>query len=212
MWVVAGIYFLVGLGIVATVNSPIISLIWLLLWPCIANYLYYKKALTGAYRAIKKPDTEENYLRQGGVSKAAVWVGIGVTITLSMMAGNYVSRQFLEKYGEDLADVLPGSGSQVNRDGTILDVATSKSETAKTSLTLSTLATSLKILIVTEESTLDSSEVQGFLDSVNEGKFEDGWGQKIRVIEEVDRYVLYSAGPDTSYQTDDDILQPVNIR
>ena len=128
----------------------------------------------------------------------------------SVMISNYVTSKFLAEYGEQLSEVLPGSGSQTRGDGSILeDISTSTPELAKTSRKLSGLATSIKILLVTDDSQENRQAVSTVIDQMIAGEVLDGWGSAIRVEQQVDQYVLLSAGPDQTFKTDDDVLQTI---
>ena len=216
MWGVAAFYMIVVTSMTTmTMSSPgsVFSLIWLILWPCAANWLYYRKAVAGIHRVVENPEMEDDYFRRGGVSKGMVWVGVVIMIILSLWEGNYLARQFVEEYAEDITGVLPGSGTQVTRDGSVINV-TPQSEPGlvKSSLTLSYLAATLKLLTVAKGDVDNNAAVTEFIERLNQGKYTDGWGNEILVTQEVDRYVLFSAGPDRTYNTGDDILQAVNLR
>ena len=213
MWGLAGFYIIVGTSLTTITSSPGFSLVWLLVWPCTANYLYYRKAAAGIHRVVENPGMEVDYLRRGGVSKGAVWVGVVIMMILFWWVGNHVARQLVEEYGEDIKGVLPGSGSQMNRDGSVMELTpNSEAELVESSLTLSYLAASLKLLIVAQGRADNNTAVTEFIERLNQGKYYDGWGNEILLTQEVDRYVLFSAGPDQTYGTGDDILQAVNLR
>ncbi len=216
MWGMAALYIIVGSAITnLTGNSPgaIFSLIWLIFWPCVANWLYYRKVIAGIHRVLENPGLEDDCLRSAGVSKGMVWMGVVIMIVLSLWAGNHLARQFAEEYKEELAGVLPGSGTQVTRDGDIVNVnPQSGSGLVESSLTLSYLATTLKLLMVAKGDMDNNASVTEFIEKLGRGEYTDGWGNEILVTQEVDRYVLSSAGPDQTHGTGDDILQAVNLR
>ncbi len=216
MWGVATFYLVVGTGLtlIAPIgSSPIFSLLWLFFWPCVANWLYYRKAVSGVHRVAEHPEMKHDYLSAGGVSKGMVWVGVVIMLILSLWMGNHLARQFVEEYGEEIAEVLPGSGTQVTRDGAVVNVtAQSGSGLVESSLTLSYLAATLKLLTVVKGNVDNHAAVTGFIEKMNQGEYTDGWGNEILVTQEVDRYVLFSAGPDQTYGTGDDILQAVELR
>ena len=125
MWGLAALYMIVGTSMTTmTMSSPgsAFSLIWLIFWPCTANWLYYRKAVAGIHRVVENPEMEDDYVSRGGVSKGMVWVGVVIMIVFSLWAGNHLARQFVEEYGEDITGVLPGSGTQVTRDGAVINV------------------------------------------------------------------------------------------
>jgi len=216
MWGVATFYLAVGTGLTLMMpGSPgsIFSLFWLFFWPCVANWLYYRKAVFGVYRVMEHPEMKNDYMAGGGVSKGMVWVGVVVMIVLSLWMGNHLARQFVEQYGADIAEVLPGSGTQFTRDGAVVRVTPqSGASLAESSLTLSYLAATLKLLMVAKGNVDNDAAVTGFIEKLNQGEFTDGWGNEILVTQEVNRYVLFSAGPDQTYGSGDDILQAVDLR
>lgn len=216
MWGMAALYMVVGTSMTTmTMSGPgsIFSLIWLIFWPCTANWLYYRKAVSGIHRVVENPEMKGDYVSRGGVSKGMVWVGVVIMMVLSLWAGNHLARQFVEEYGEEIAGVLPGSGTQVTRDGAVIHVTPqSGSGLVESSLTLSYLATTLKLLTVRSGDADNNAAVTEFIERLNQGEYTDGWGNEILVSQEVDRYVLFSAGPDQTYGTGDDILQTVSLR
>ncbi len=216
MWGIAALYMIVGTSMTTmTMSGPgsIFSLIWLIFWPCVANWLYYRKAVSGIHRVVENPGMEDDYLSRGGVSKGMVWVGVVIMIVLSLWAGNHLARQFVEEYGEEITGLLPGSGTQVTRDGAVIHVTSqSGPRLVESSLTLSYLATTLKLLTVAKGNVDNNAAVTRFIEKLNQGEYTDGWGNEILVTQEVGRYVLFSAGPDQTYGTGDDILQTVSLR
>ena len=216
MWGMAALYMIVGAAMTTLAASgpgTIFSLIWLIFWPCVANWLYYKKAIATVHQAMETPEMADHYLRRGGVSKGMVWVGVIVMTVLSIWTGNHLARQFVEQYGEDIAGLLSGSGTQTTRDGEVIRITRqSGSGLVESSFTLSYLATNLKLLIAARGDAGNNAAVNEFIEKLNRGSYTDGWGNEIRITQEVDRYVLFSAGPDQTYGTGDDILQLVDLR
>jgi hypothetical protein len=212
MWIWAGVHMLGGIGMMFLISPGPVYLIWALIWPVSANYLYFRIAASTAILAREAPDFEEKFLDKGGVSKVAVWGGVLVAMFASIMISNYVTSKFLAEYGDQLIDVLPGSGSQTRGDGSLLeDVSSSSSELAKTSRKLSGLATSIKILLVTDKSKTNQEAISAFINQLIAGEVLDGWGSAIRVEQHTDQYILLSAGPDQKFKTDDDVLQTIKI-
>jgi hypothetical protein len=212
MWIWAGVHMLGGIAMMFLVNPGPVYLIWVFIWPVTANYLYFRIAASTAILAREAPDFKDKFLDKGGVSKAAVWGGVLVAMFASVMISNYVTSKFLAEYGDQIIDVLPGSGSQTRGDGSLLeDISSSSSELAKTSRKLSGLATSIKILLVTDKSKTNQEAISTFVNQLIAGEVLDGWGSAIRVEQHVDQYILLSAGPDQAFKTDDDILQTIQI-
>ncbi len=216
MWRWAIIHALGGVGLMLWVSPGFVYLVWVFIWPLLANYLYFRVAATAVNQVMEDPQAEQHYLDKGGVSKRAVWGGILIAMVSVMLVSHYATTRFLAEYGEQIKDVLPGSGTQIRGDGSILKDVADKSRLARTSLILSSLATSFKILLLTDnarhtQSTQTQPVISIFIERLNAGGINDGWGSEIRIEEQVDRYVLISAGPDQIFKTDDDVLQPIII-
>ena len=210
MWLWAGAYLSIGLGLSLFIQPGLVYILWALVWPLTANYIYFRK-VAAAVQNVSSGQAEIEYLKSaGGVSKAAVWCGIGLILLVSAMTSNYLTERFIKMYGEDIKEVLPGSGSQIRGDGSIIvDDTNGDSKLGITSLKLSYLGTSLKILLVKNENNESEQAISLFENQFFEKKIKDAWGQPVILVQEVDRYVLQSAGPDMQVDTDDDILQPV---
>ena len=213
MWVWAALNVLGGAGLMLWASPGPVYLVWVLIWPVLANYLYFRAAATAANQAMEHPQAEQHYLNKGGVSKRAVWGGVAIALVSTMLVSNYVATRFLQQYGEQIKDVLPGSGTQMRGDGSMLKDVAEKATLARTSLILSGLATTLKILLLTDNAQPTQSQpvISMFIDRLNAGEINDGWGGAIRIEQHVDRYVLISAGPDRIFKTGDDVLQPIII-
>ncbi len=212
MWVWAAVYVLGGSILTIAIQPGLVSLVWLLAWPLAANYIYFRHATAQVVLARDNPDEESLYLGRGGVSRKAVMVGILVLLLLSSLVSNYFTSQFMEKYGEQMREVLPGSGSQYRGDGTALGNIDQNSNLDKTSLKLSGLATSLKILLVTDEEDQNKAIIKKYFERLDKGDVVDAWNQTIRASQQTSQYLLISAGPDQKFETDDDLIQPINLR
>ncbi len=211
MWIWAGLY-VVGTGLMMTANSAIISLIWLFAWPLCANYIYYRHAISSVRTCSETPHQSAAIFHTGGVSRIAVWVGIILCIGLSSLLTQHFIRQFMESYGEYVADVLPGSGSQIRGDGTPAgEIDSTDGKLSNTSLTLSYLATSLKVILVNQEQSQSSGALNIFMEKLKNNGVKDGWGTPVYVVKGKDRFDLVSAGPDGARNTDDDLVQPVPL-
>ena len=211
LWLWAAAYMVVGAGIMMLPRPGLPSLIWLLVWPLAANYIYYRQAIACTRKAIADPENKTSYMNRGGVSKVAVWGGIVVAMFYSIMTSNYLAQKFMDQYGEHIQEVLPGSGSQTRGDGSpVGNLEGAERKLSATSLSLSILGTSLKVLLVNNESVDSQEALKGFFDKIDKGEVTDAWGVPVIINAEVERYVLKSAGPDKAFDTNDDILQPVS--
>ena len=172
MWVYAAIYVVGGMVLALYTPSILITLGWMFLWPCIANYLYFKQAAGAAQAAIAKPGSDKTLAKSGGVSRLAVVLGIVFTMVVSSM--------------------------------------TSNSPAGRTSLTMSYLASSLKLLLVADENNKNQQAINDFVATLENGEIKDGWGNSIQIETEPSEYLLRSAGPDGNFRTGDDLVQSVS--
>ena len=212
LWLYAALYVVGAMGIAILIQPPdLLLLIWVFIWPIIINYLYYRTAVQQSKLALRHPAKERQYLNKGGVSKAALGIGIVAVLVSSVFTSNFLTTRFLEKYGHHLEDVLPGAGTQRRGDGSVAKIDSDQNNRlSKTSLRLSIHATSLKIILVSEDSDARSQQLRKFIEKFNGGQVPDAWGKPILIEDQVDKYMLISAGPDKAYETDDDLLQPVS--
>lgn len=216
IWLWAGLYLVIGAVLMTIANPGIISLVWLLVWPMSANYLYYRYVISAVRTSLEDRGVDRtslaSHFRQGGVSRAAVWFGVILCIGLSSLLTQHFTRQFMESYGEYVEDVLPGSGSQIRGDGSaLIETDPNDRKLSNTSLTLSYLATSLKVILVNQKGSNPSQSLDVFLSKIRDNGVKDSWGTSIYYTEERDRYNLISAGPDGAKNTDDDLIQPVPL-
>ncbi len=212
LWIWAVVYVLGGAALMMLLPPGPISLVWLFAWPLSANYIYYRQAIANARAAMQAPEQEAQYLDKGGVSRFAVWIGLLVMIVVSVATSNYVTTRFMQEYGEYIKDTLPGSGTQIRGDGSAMgEISAANTPLSKTSLTLSYLGTSLKILLVSSKARENPDSIRQFVDQLNTDNVKDGWGQAIHIIEEPGKYLLISAGPDGAFDSEDDVIQPVII-
>jgi hypothetical protein len=211
LWLWAAGYMVVGAGIMMLPRPALPSLVWLIIWPLTANYIYYRQSITCSHKAMADPKHETAYMNRGGVSKLAVWGGIIIAMFYSVMTSNYLVQKFMDQYGEHIQEVLPGSGSQTRGDGSAVgNLEGADGKFSASSLTLSYLATSLKVLMVNQDSVDSQEALKGFLGKIENREISDGWGVPVVIDVEVERYILKSAGPDKAFDTDDDILQPIS--
>ena len=213
MWLWAALQTVGGIGLLLWLQSGSIYLVWKCIWAVLANFLYFKMAVTRINWTLDNPKYGQ-YLAKGGVSKRAVLSGVLIALLSSVLISNYMVAQFLDEYGEQIEDVLPASGSQIRGNGLSLERVVTEPKLARTSLILSVLATSIKILLIKSNERHvppTQSVMDAFVEQLNAREINDGWGSMIRIEQHVDRYVLLSAGPDQVFKTDDDVQQPVTI-
>jgi hypothetical protein len=212
MWLWAIVYLLGGTALMMFLPPGPVSLVWLFAWPLAANYIYFRRAILNAKAAMQQPELEAACLNKGGVSKRAVWAGLMLAVVISITTSNYITARIMEEFGEHIQETLPGSGTQIRGDGTaVVEISGTKTSLSRTSLTLSYLGTSLKIMLVSSKTRENPDTVGRFIEKINTDKVKDGWGQEIRIVAEPTRYLLVSAGPDGAFDSEDDVIQPVNF-
>ena len=212
MWLWAIVYLLGGTALMMFLQPGPVSLVWLFAWPLAANYIYFRRAILNAKAAMQQPELEAAHLNKGGVSKRAVWAGLMLAVVISITTSNYITARIMEEFGEHIQETLPGSGTQIRGDGTALvKIPGTKTSLSRTSLTLSYLGTSLKIMLVSSKTRENPDTVGRFIEKLNTDNVKDGWGQAIRIVAEPTRYLLVSAGPDGAFDSEDDVIQPVNF-
>ena len=212
LWAWAIFYIAAGTAMMLVVSPGLFHLLWMLVWPLCANYIYFRKVAAATIAAREHPDMEDRIYATGGVSRLAVWIGTTAVLVSFLLSINSMTARFMEEYGDEIRGVGPGSGTQLRRDGTaFVAPGDGQSELAKTSLVLSTLAVYLKVLLSANQDGGGSTAISGFLEKLENENVTDSWGNRIHVEERVDSYMLISAGPDGILGNDDDILQPVSI-
>ena len=210
LWFLAGVNLILSLCLSLFVQPGVLYLLWALAWPMAANYLYFRVASSRVQWAILEPGYAAQLDGLGGVSRPAAGLGVIIFIFAVILTSNHLADRFIEQYGDQIQEVLPDSGAQIRGDGSALEnIVDRQSKLALTSLKLSYLGTSLKILLLAEDNPENRDKIVQFERQFTNQRIADSWGQPLRLEQEVERYVLKSAGPDRTFNTDDDILQLV---
>jgi hypothetical protein len=115
-----------------------------------------------------------------------IWVFIWPVTANYLYFRIAASTAILAREAPDFKDKFLDKG-----DGSLLeDISSSSSELAKTSRKLSGLATSIKILLVTDKSKTNQEAISTFVNQLIAGEVLDGWGSAIRVEQHVDQYII----------------------
>lgn len=229
LWHWAGAHLLGGLFLVNTFEPGPIYLAWAFVWPAIANYLYFRYALSrlfGAGGAVDdvllyseddRIDPEHLYAeagRIGGVSRAAVAVGLLFVLLSSMAFNHLITERVLERAGiSDNSELLPGPGLVQRGDGAAIDDADALSPRGvRTLAKLNLIAAAMRGAAF--ERILDDPELTLTIVQrmVEQRKIADGWGTVIAVRRDASGQVaLVSAGADGVFDTADDILRYIDF-
>jgi hypothetical protein len=216
MWALAAIN-LVGALFLMLLTPP--SWLWMmysLLWPLTAHYLYYRHI--GGHirkvRSLSREDRSQYLAEKGGVSRAAMWIGIAVSIGASTFTSNIMMNELMGRY-EEMFGSLPGEQpylEQMRGDGSVLEsVGDPDSSLAVTSRVLSTLANGIKMIVAAGNDELIENTINGLIEKSENEEIRDAWGSPVEVKHESNRLVFLSPGPDGRAKTDDDILHMVNL-
>ena len=238
LWLWAGVNIAGGLILAQIVKPGIVYLMWTLIWPLTANYLYFRHAcnrVSGRDNAEHLDDNRADDSRaddsraddsraddsraddsradSGGVSRAAVWLGLIIMFLFSVALNNILTERMMEQYSGQVGDVLPGAGAHHRGDGSIIEEGADLAPRVTTTLAiLNTIAGTLK-LAASEKALDDSQLALSVLQRIIEQKqVKDAWGTVISLRRDATGEVrLISAGPDGSFDTDDDILQYIRF-
>ncbi|MGI9311469.1 MAG: hypothetical protein ACR2P7_08055, partial [bacterium] len=217
LWLWAAVNLIGGIVLALTVRPGFVYLAWALFWPLSANYLYFRHARRCVRARIDDDNDDDattpiDALRAGGVSRAAVGVGMMVIFLVSAGLNNVLQNQLLERYSERIGAATPGPGSQQRGDGSVIEnLETIEPQVAKTAAALGALSVAFR-LSLDDAAAGDGDDALGaaLLDFAQR-RVRDSWGNAIAVNRDADRIALVSAGPDGRFGSDDDILQYIPL-
>ena len=189
LWRWAGVHLAGGIVLALLFDPGFVYLAWAILWPLIANYLYFRHArncvLAGG-----------DFAARGGVSRGALGVGVLLMMVLSWALNSHLADNMLERYAERAGEVLPGPGTRQRGDGSAIDDLTAlDSKTAKTVAELGVLAVSLKL--AASQRGLDDNQLalSVFQRALARKIIRDPWGNQIALRETAaGQIALISAG------------------
>lgn len=225
LWRWAGLHLLGGLLLVVIVEPGLVYLLWALVWPLTANYLYYRHVRRRVFGASGEPPPSgadrggdvdvdpDGGAAGGGVSRAAVGVGLMLVFLSSMAFNHLITERVLERHSGATGDFRPGPGTRQRGDGSSIEEGAALSpQAAKTLTTLNIIATALKAAAsarALDDPALALSVVRRI---VEQRQFKDAWGTAVAVRRDATgQVVLASAGPDRQFGNDDDILQYIHF-
>ena len=212
MWLWAGVNMAGGVVLALLFEPGIIYLAWAFLWPLVTNYLYFRHARNRVFNATSN-DERANLDSRGGVSWGAVWLGLVVVFLLSMALNDLISQRMLERYSDRINQIVPAPGTQQRGDGSVIDDLTMfEPGTADTVKKLGVLAATLKLAASGKGAEDSQLALSVFERIIEQKKIDDAWGNKIALRRDASgQVVLISAGPDGRFNSEDDILQYIQI-
>lgn len=216
MWLWAGLHLAGAIVLVFITSVSAVWVIYSLLWPVAANYLYFRNFGNHMQMARLQYSGKERlqYLgRKGGVSKNAFWIGLAASFGFSAFSSNMMVNHLVGQYEERFGSRSVGASylEQVRGDGTVVEsIGEPTSPLARTSRVLSTMATGLKVVVAAGNDELVQETLNGLVAKLDNKEILDAWGNPIIVDREPDNVVFMSPGPDGYAGTDDDVLHKVN--
>ncbi len=216
MWLWAGLHLAGATVLVFATSQSAVWVIYSLLWPVAANYLYFRSFGYHMRLAELHYSGQERleYLgRKGGVSRNAFWIGLAASFGLSAFSSNMMVHHLVGEYEERFGSLSAGEShhEQVRGDGSVLEsVGEPTSPLARTSRVLSTMATGLKVVIAAGNDDLVQDTLNGLVAKLDDREILDAWGNPIVMNREPGHVAFLSSGPDGSSGTDDDVLHKVN--
>lgn len=212
LWLWAGIY-LAGSFLLLFFFAPLpLLLAWVVVWPLAANWLYFRQARSKVMAGDPAPEGGgQQYYPDGGVSGRAVLLGIGFVILLNSAFSQLFLSRFIEKFEQEFGDLLPESGTILRGDGSVLDPAAADSQLRRSVERVTNLSVLIRLRLATQSEqggTLDFDRLQ---QELGRDKFVDGWGNPLRIRQDVEGVTINSAGPDGAFDTADDILHTIPL-
>ena len=221
LWLWAGAHLFGSLILLLAFQPGIVYLIWALVWPLTANYLYCRRVRDCVFgdpdaprRTDFSPGADLDSMIHGGVSRVAVALAVLLMFVLSLALNSPLSERVLQ-YSErgGGGSLLPGPppGSQQRGDGSSIEDGAALTPRVATTVTLlNGLAAALKLAASDITPGDRQQALSVFRQVVARAKVKDAWGTAIAIQEDAAGQVaLVSAGPDGRFDSDDDILQYV---
>ena len=210
LWLWAGVNLAGGVVLALTVKPGFVYLAWALFWPLAANYLYFRHARNRVFQ--HAPDDGEP-APGGGVSRAAVWLGMVVMFLFSAGLNDLITEKMLAQYSERVGNALPDPGSRQRGDGSAIDdLTTLAPKVAKTVAMLGVLTTGFKLAASAKGLEDSQQALSAFEQVIAQKRIQDAWGKQIALRQDATgQVVLLSAGPDGRFDNGDDVLQYIRF-
>ena len=219
LWLWAGAHLFGSLILLLAFQPGIVYLIWALVWPLTANYLYCRRVRDCVFgdpgaprRTDFSPDADLDSLIHGGVSRVAVALAVLLMFVVSLALNSPLSErvlQYSERGGGGGLLPAPPPGSRQRGDGSSIEDGAALTPRVATTVTLlNGLAAALKLAASDITPGDRQQALFVFRQVVARAKVKDAWGTAIAIQEDAAGQVaLVSAGPDGRFDSDDDIVQ-----
>ena len=213
LWLWAGVNLAGGVVLALTVKPGFVYLAWALFWPLTANYLYFRHARNRVFQNAPGVDGDGEPAPGGGVSRAAVWLGMVVMFLFSAGLNDLITEKMLAQYSERVGNALPDPGSRQRGDGSAIDdLTTLAPKVAETVAMLGVLTTGFKLAASAKGLEDSQQALSAFGRAIEEKGVKDAWGKRIVLRQDATgQVVLRSAGPDGRFDNGDDVLQYIRF-
>ncbi len=212
MWVLAAINLIGQFALMYFLVPTIPSIIWALAWPLSANYLYFRHVRARVMEMDDDQIADSGVPVNGGVSQAAVFIGIAIVLVSNLLFGQAMLTRIVGDQIGDLDAIMPGGSSQYRGDGSMLTPdGLANPKVTRTLLTMSTQTMAIKLTAVAFNQGDDEQVLEMINGHLKRTSSKDAWGTPLTIDNQQNNLVLVSAGPDRVYNTEDDLLQDINL-
>ncbi|MGD2082210.1 MAG: DUF2628 domain-containing protein [Chromatiales bacterium] len=201
-------------AILAFISGALLPLISNVAWALTANYIYFRHArgATGRIRRqYRSGDADRKIAEEGGTSPGAVWLAIAVSILVTYL---YV-KATLSLVSQALTGFTDATMVQQGGESGLAPEMRDDPNARATAAELGIVGVGVRIWFLAEghgrtpdEVSWDSISADLDLDRED---IEDAWGTPIGYEGRSDGFNLRSAGADTLFDTDDDIVHRVDL-
>lgn len=119
LWAWGAIYFITSTMMTLFVKPGIAYLLWALLWPVCANFIYFRHVSNHAEAILAQPAKKQDILGRGGVSRAAAWIAFGLLLISTAITSRNLPEQIMQQYGDQSSEASLGPESQRKGDGSV---------------------------------------------------------------------------------------------
>lgn len=209
LWLWAGAYYAGSFLVVMLGGSSILMLLFTVAWPLVANYLYYRHVaskLRAVDTSLEPVQRQQILSRQGGVSKLAMWAGVGASFLFSMYLMNNLKTTLIDAYderfgiGPDSVEVVYGDGGPLIRTGD------ENSPLANTVERMTSIGSALKIVIAAGNGDALDRAVDGLAAKARSNEVLDAWANPMSISRDSGVIIIRSAGRDGQSGNADDLV------
>lgn len=220
LWLLAGANIIGGLLIGILFQSLWIYLAWALFWPLTANYLYFQHIRTHILTNMNA-DTDDKKTQQnsaatafssGGVSRLALLLSSIIMVFTLWTTLKDQTDGLVDIYLQQIGETLPPGSRQRGDGSSIDDITTLAPKVARTATDFGIRALKLKLTAAGAGTENNQHALLELSRDIANNKIKDAWGNNINLRQDAaGQTALISAGPDGKLDSNDDILQYINL-